>query len=136
MLNRRHIRVKVMQALFSSLSDDDIDINESLSFLDKSMHATYDLYLLMLTLMIEVQKKAQDYMQKQQKAYLATDRERFPNTAFINNYILHAISGNSEIPELMKRNKLDHWETHDEFVELIFREMLASELYQDYMKAV
>ena len=63
----------------------------------------------------------------------ATDRERFPNTAFINNYILHAISGNSEIPELMKRNKLDHWETHDEFVELIFREMLASELYQDYM---
>ena len=59
MLNRRHIRVKVMQALFSSLSDDDIDINESLSFLDKSMHATYDLYLLMLTLMIEVQKKAQ-----------------------------------------------------------------------------
>ena len=67
MLNRRHVRVKVMQVIyaFRGTESDDLKINQK--FLLESMENMYNLYLLILSLLIEIQAKAEDHLIKSQK---------------------------------------------------------------------
>ena len=67
MLNRRHIRLKIMQLIYALKISDfnyDKDINHQLF---KSLEDIYDLYLVLISLMIEVQIKAETYLKIAQK---------------------------------------------------------------------
>lgn len=56
MLNRRHIRIKVMQTLFAFDGNEASNFNTDQKFLMESMDGMYDLYLLMMSLFIEIHK--------------------------------------------------------------------------------
>ena len=61
MLSRRHIRVKVMQVLYAFNGTESDDFGKDKRFLMSSIDNMYNLYLLNISLLIEVQKKAEDY---------------------------------------------------------------------------
>ena len=56
MINRRHIRVKVMQSVYAILQSKNDDIVREEKFLKHSILKMYDLYVLNLILLVEVQK--------------------------------------------------------------------------------
>ena len=64
MLNRRHIRIKVMQVIYAFSQGEADDTKKNEKFLLQSMENMYNLYLLILSLLIEVQRKADDYQKK------------------------------------------------------------------------
>lgn len=76
MLNRRHIRIKVMQVVYASKGGENANIQKDEKFLLNSMESMYNLYLLMISLLIEVQKKAEDRLVKSQQKHLATSEEK------------------------------------------------------------
>ena len=133
MLNRRHIRIKVMQLLyaFKGTENDDIKIQERL--LMKSMESLYNLYLLTLTMLIEVQLKAEDFLLKSQQKHLATSAEKNPNKKFINNVVIKALRDNALLMDTVKSRKADNWKLDNEYVEVIFKDILKSEIYHEYM---
>lgn len=133
MLNRRHIRIKVMQVIYAFSQGEADDIKKNEKFLLQSMGNMYNLYLLILSLLIEVQKKAEDYQKKVQQKHLATQEDRNPNRKFVNNELLLMLRHNKMLNEKLKSEKINNWELDSEYVEVIFRSLLDSEIYKDYM---
>jgi N utilization substance protein B len=94
----------------------------------------YDLYLITLSLLIEVQKKAEDHLAKTQKKFLATQEEKNPNYKFINNKVLALIKDDNTLKNELENRKLDYWYLDFEYVDIIFKAILESYIYKDYMK--
>ena len=133
MLNRRHIRIKVMQIVYAFKGNESDDLKKDERFLLKSIDSMLDLYFALITLLIEVHKKAETHLQKSQQKHLATSEEKNPNKKFINNEVLLQLKNSSLLKEVLEKRKLNFWDLDGEYVDVIFKELMSSELYKDYM---
>ncbi len=133
MLTRRHIRVKVMQSLYSIGQTQSDNLDKEEKFLLFSIEQMYDLFLINLQLLVEIRKHAADFLTKSQKKYLATSEEKNPNTKFINNEVLLFLEKNLQLKEEIDRKKLNCWELDSEYVSILWKAIQESELYEDYM---
>ena len=134
MLNRRHIRIKVMQSLFAFNGTESDDFSKDEKFLFHSINSMYDLYLLILSLMIEIQSKAKDQLERSQNKILATAEDKNPNRKFANNALLELIAGNQRLREDIKKRKLNYWDLDFEYVDLIYKAIIQSDAYRTYMQ--
>jgi N utilization substance protein B len=133
MLNRRHIRIKVMQIIYAFKGNESDDLKKDERFLLKSIDSMLDLYFVLTSLLIEVQKKAEIHLKKSQTKHLATKEDKNPNRKFINNEVLLQLKNNTSIKEALEKRKLNYWEFDNEYVDIIFKELIKSDLYKDYM---
>ncbi|NNF83368.1 MAG: antitermination protein NusB, partial [Flavobacteriaceae bacterium] len=76
MLNRRHIRIKVMQLLFAFRGTESDDLKKYENMLQRSMDGMFELYLLVISLLLEVRLRAVEYTKLERKKHLATAAER------------------------------------------------------------
>ncbi|WP_274475857.1 transcription antitermination factor NusB [Mangrovimonas aestuarii] len=134
MLNRRHIRIKVMQSIYAFNGHESDDFGKDQKFLLYSIDNMYKLYLLMLSTLTEVQKMAQDHMDKTQKKHLATEADRNPNKKFVNNEVLQMLNENNLLSESIDRYNAKNWELDNEYIDIFFKEIRNSELFSDYMQ--
>ncbi|WP_298556349.1 transcription antitermination factor NusB [uncultured Algibacter sp.] len=134
MLNRRHIRVKVMQTLYAFKGSESDDFSKDQKFLLFSIDNMYNLYLLLMSLLIEVQKRAESDLQKKQKKHLATKEDKDPNRKFVNNQLLKLLKDNFSLKEQLEANKITNWELDGEYIDIIFKDIISSDLYKEYMK--
>ena len=134
MLSRRHIRVKVMQTLYAFKGSESDDLSKDQKFLLFSIDNMYNLYLLLISLLIEVQKRAENDLQKKQKKHLATKEDKDPNRKFVNNQLLKLLVNNLQFNDQLERYGVTNWELDGEYVDIIFKAIVASDLYKDYMK--
>ena len=134
MLNRRHIRVKVMQTIYAFKGSESDDFAKDQKFLLFSIDNMYNLYLLLMSLLIEVQKRAESDLQKKRNKHLATKEDKDPNKKFVNNQILRLLKENIQLREQLEVKKITNWELDDEYVDIIFKDIISSDLYADYMK--
>ncbi|MDD7884834.1 transcription antitermination factor NusB [Flavivirga sp. 57AJ16] len=134
MLNRRHIRVKVMQTLYAFKGGESDDFTKDQKFLLFSIDNMYNLYLLLISLLLEVQKRAEDDLQKKKKKHLATKEDRDPNKKFVNNQLLKSLRDNLRLKDQLDSHKINDWELDDEYVDVIFKAIVKSDLYKDYMQ--
>jgi len=133
MLNRRHIRIKVMQIIYSFKGTESDDLMRYDRFLLKSIDSMLDLYFVLMSLMIEVHKQAESFIDKSQKKHLATKEDKNPNRKFLNNEVLLQLKTNETLVDIIKDRSLNFWELDNEYVDLIFKTLLNSDLYKDYM---
>lgn len=133
MLTRRHIRIKVMQTLYAFDGSESDDFKKEEKFLVQSLENMYDLYLMQLSLLIEIQNRAEDFLQKVKKKHLATEEEKNPNKKFITNRVLLMLKNNEALKKEFETRKIDFWYLDFEYVDVIFKEILESDLYKDYM---
>ena len=136
MINRRHIRVKVMQSVYALLQSHNDDIVKEEKFLKHSILKMFDLYVLNLQLMVEVQKLASKKIELSKKKILATKEDLKPNTKFIDNRILNSIAESISLESYIEANKLSNWDLDDEYVKIIFEDLQKSELYKRYLDTV
>ena len=134
MLNRRHIRVKVMQTMYAFKGGESDDFRKDQRFLLFSIDNMYNLYLLLISLLLEVQKRAEDDLQKKQKKHLATQEDKDPNRKFVNNELLKSLKDNIQLNDELETHKITNWELDSEYVDIIFKAITTSDLYKDYMQ--
>jgi len=133
MLNRRHIRVKVMQTIYALKGNENDNLKKDEQFLLQSIESMYDLYLLIMSLFVEVQSQTEAYLTKSQKKHLATSQDKNPNKKFINNTVLSHLKNNKLFQQELENRKINNWKLDNEYVDIIFKELLESELYKIYM---
>jgi N utilization substance protein B len=122
-----------MQALYAFKGNESEDLKVSDSFLNHSLNSMYDLYLSILSLIVEVHKKAEDHQNKTQKKFLATQAEKNPSQKFLNNEVLVMLSSNESLKAELEHRKLNPWYLDFEYVDLTFKAISESDLYKDYM---
>ena len=136
MINRRHIRVKVMQSMYAMLHSHNDDIIREEKFLKHSILKLYELYVLNLQLLVEVQKLAAKKIALSKKKILATQEDLRPNTKFINNRVIKIISKSVSLGDFISFNNLENWELNGEYVKIIFDQLQQSDLYKKYLDTV
>ena len=135
MINRRHIRVKVMQSAYALLQSKSDNLVKEEKFLYYSIDKMYDLYALLLRLLVEVRNLENNHIQISQKKFLATPEEKKPNLKFINNEVIQLLDESVSLNDYVAAHKLTNWELDDEYVREIWKLTKESNAYASYMKS-
>ena len=135
MINRRHIRVKVMQSAYALLQSKSDNLVKEEKFLYHSIDKMYDLYALLLRLLVEVRDLEKKHIQISKKKYLATPEELNPNSKFIDNEVFQLIDESVSLNDYLELHNLSNWKLDDEYVKEIWKLTKESDLYANYMQA-
>ena len=135
MINRRHIRVKVMQSVYATLQSQNDDLTKEEKFLIHSIEKMADLHALLLNLFVEVQEMASKYIEITKKKHLASATEKNPSTKFINNQVINIFKESVSLNDYIEKKKLNNWKTDDEFVRVVWDLIRESKAYEDYLKS-
>lgn len=150
MLNRRHIRTKVMQSIFEMQLTKNEDLNSSYQKLQTSCDNMYDLYLLQYQLFVVILNKAKALNTTTQKSFLSENKKGHIHR-LANNVYLNHIASNKELAMLIedkkmavlnindkgerlevKEKSLSNWELDDEYATIFLKEILSSSFYLEY----
>lgn len=134
MLNRRHIRVKVMQSIYAMHQNSSDNLEKEEKFLFLSIENIQDLYLMMLSSLVEIKKAEADFIDKSSKKHLATKEERNPNKKFINNMVLEVLSENNSLSIALEDRKINNWTNNDDYILILLDAIKKSKLYETYMR--
>ncbi len=134
MLNRRHIRVKVMQSIYAMHQNGSDNLEKEEKFLFHSIENIQDLYLIMLSSLVEIKKAEEDFIDKSSKKHLATQEERNPNKKFINNAVLDILSENNSLSIALEDRKITNWKNNDDYILILLDAIKKSRLYDTYMR--
>lgn len=134
MLNRRHLRIKVLQGLYAHYQADDSDVLQIEKGIFKSIERMHDLYLRLLLVFPELKHQAILRMEEAKQKVLPTEDDLNPNTKFIDNELLALIESNTELRRLAEMNKLN-WqgEEEQEIFKKLFNQIRKSDVYKEYM---
>jgi len=132
MLTRRHLRIKVMQSLYSFFNKDEKDIHKELLFFKNSIKDTFSLYILLLSYL----KAFYDYSLKQKKdmkkvkTLIVDDKFKF----LLQNSVLRFISKHNSLNRYMSKIKIDDWKVNFDYVISNYEKLLTSNLFESYIK--
>ena len=123
-----------MQSIYAMHQNGSDNIEKEEKFLNYSIESVMDLYLIILSTLIELQRKEVAFLELSSKKHLATPEERKPNTKFINNAILQLLKESSAIESAIKSKNITNWVANDDAILLLLQDIKQSALYNNYMK--
>lgn len=132
MLNRRYLRIKVMQALYAFFQSDNKDLGKGEREMFGSIERIYDLYILMLLLFVEVRDLAENAIEEGKNKRLPTPQDLNPNTKFIDNPFLRQLAANTQLGKEATKRAIN-WQGEGELVKKVFNQIRNSEEYVRYM---
>ncbi|GAB5557962.1 MAG: transcription antitermination factor NusB [Schleiferiaceae bacterium] len=146
MLTRRHIRIKVMQALYGYFQEGATDQVPYLKSLQESLDKIYQLYLLELSALGQFHASAQTFVENAKKKHLPTQEDLNPNLRFIQNPAMRALRYNRQMLAALERIVLENkktdvdlskfsWQNHDDLFQKSYLEFRESDEYHNYMNA-
>ena len=121
-----------MQSLYSLARNDVNNMSAEKKFLNKSMTDMYDMFLLNLSLLVEVKNQAVDFIERSRSKHLPTQQDINPNLNFVENKLLKQIEESEEYNELLEKKKLTHWFREPGYIQMLWNELRNSELYKNY----
>ena len=135
MINRRHIRVKVMQSVYAMIKSYDDDVLKEEKFIKHSIKRMFDLYVLLLDLLVEVQKLAEEKQEISKKKYLATKEDLSPNRKFVENKLIKKIAESTSLTLYKEAQNLDNWSKDDEYIKIIWDLLQNSDIFSEYLNS-
>jgi N utilization substance protein B len=132
MLNRRYLRIKVMQALYAFFQSDNKDMAKGEREMFHNIEKIYDLYIIMLLLILEIRDFAENTLEDAKVKKLPTKEDLDPNTKFIENRFIKQLATNQQLLKQANNRKLN-WQTDPELVKKVFLQIRGSEEFARYM---
>lgn len=133
MLNRRFLRIKVMQALYAFFQHENAEPAFFEKELFKSLDKIYDLYLTLLALLADLNHVSLLIIDENKNKRVPTKEDLHPNMRFANNILLKAVSNNPELKALLEKRKIS-WQSDFDIVRKIFNNVRNSKPYKAYMQ--
>ena len=120
-----------MQVLYAQTTNSTEE--DSASQLQNSMEHMYKLYLLMTSLLIKLRERAIDHQKRSEKKYIKTQEDVNPNMRFVDNFLLQKLAEDTALKAELESHKIQYWEQDGEYVELIYQDLIKSDLYESFM---
>lgn len=108
-------------------------IEKEEKFLFNSIENINNLYLTILSALVELQKHEIDFIEKSKKKHLVTKEELNPNTKFIDNRALNILVESNSLSMALEDKKINNWKLNDDYVILLLNDVKASDVYKNYM---
>jgi N utilization substance protein B len=122
-----------MQSIYAMHQKNSDEIEKEEKFLLNSIDNILDLYLIMISALIEIQKKETQFLATSSKKHLATAEEKNPNKRFVNNEVLQLLADSNSVSIALENRKINNWTQNDDYIIILLNEVKKSALYQKYM---
>ena len=132
MISRRIIRIKVLQILYAFYSSPETSINNTEKELFFSLQKTYDLYHYLMSLVVEIEKFAEERIDLGLKKHRPTSAELAPNTRFIKNQLIQQLKENTSLNKYLEAAKLS-WANNEDLIRKLYLALVEQDFYKEYM---
>ncbi|MEZ0451352.1 transcription antitermination factor NusB [Sphingobacterium thalpophilum] len=133
MLNRRHLRVKVVQTLYAYSLSEDKDIKTFEKALLKNVDEVYEMYIWTLNLLDEVADYVLIDAEGRANKFLPTEKDLSLTTKLSTNTFIESLRQNPQYAEGVKKYKIS-WSFDPEIVRTVFLQLKDSEAYLEYLQ--
>ena len=134
MLSRRLLRIKVLKALYTHFKSETDSMNVSEKNLLFSVTKTYELYLQLLSLAVDVADYAVSRIELGRKKMLPTESELNPNMRFVENAAVQKIRDCEALCDTLEMHSLG-WSQYPEVIKRLYNCLEQSDFYKEYMSA-
>ena len=135
MLSRRHIRLKVMQSLYSyfSAKEDNMPVAERAML--KHINEVVELNLVIIALLLELVKHADSFYEEGKKKHLPTEADLNPNRRFVDNELIALIREDKALMDRVSRVSGIWLKNDHDIIRKLFAELHKSEQYTKYISS-
>ncbi|HEY9113949.1 MAG TPA: transcription antitermination factor NusB [Bacteroidales bacterium] len=134
MLYRRHLRIKVLQALYAYYSDSSADLSSGERQLLQSINKLYELFIYQLSFLLEVKRFAEQRVEDNKLKYYPTKDDLDPNLKFVRNKVFELIENNKDFQRKEAAFKVN-WGQENELVRRFYNTLRESDIYSEYMNS-
>ena len=135
MLNRRFLRIKVLQALYAYIESGETNINNGIKNLLESIDKLYELFIWQLSFLVETKRFAENKITENKHKYIPTYEDLHPNLKYVNNRLLNLIEDNADFKKHEAALKINWADDHQDVVKKYFTMMKDTPEYKKYMAA-
>tara|TARA_R110001632_G_scaffold66891_1_gene157250 strand:+ start:11278 stop:12183 length:906 start_codon:yes stop_codon:yes gene_type:complete len=125
-----------MQSVYAMIQSHNDDIVKEEKFVKHSIKKMFDLYVLLLQLLVEVQRLAEQKQEISKKKYLATKEDLSPNRKFVENKLIKKLAESNSLLLHIEAHKLNNWLLDDEYVKIIWEKLQKSDLFSRYLNTI
>ncbi|WP_064714072.1 transcription antitermination factor NusB [Flavobacterium succinicans] len=122
-----------MQSIYAMHQNGSDNLEKEEKFLFYSIDNILDLYLTMVSSLLEICKKEQVFLHLSSQKHLATPQERKPNEKFIKNAVFQILAENNSLSIAMENRKINTWSLNDDYIIILLNAIKESKLYAKYM---
>lgn len=122
-----------MQSIYAMHQNGADNLEKEEKFLFYSIDNILDLYLTMVSSLLEICKKEQVFLHLSSQKHLATPQERKPNEKFIKNAVFQILAENNSLSIAMENRKINNWSLNDDYIIILLNAIKESKLYAKYM---
>ncbi|WP_443147238.1 transcription antitermination factor NusB [Pedobacter sp. GR22-6] len=132
MLNRRHLRIKALQNIFAWHMTDKRELASAKKALMLSIDNVYEMYIWMLSLLVEVTEYTSIDAIERANKHLPTAEDLNPNMKLLNNKFTVTLKANPDFNAAVHKYKIN-WMADPEFVKAIFNTLKVTPEYAAYL---
>ena len=133
MLSRRHIRVKVMQSLYAYFSTKENNMPAAEKSMLKHIEEVVELNLVILSLLVELVKYADNFFEDGKKKHLPTEADLNPNRRFVENKVIALIREDQALMDKIAKVSGIWLKNDHNVIRKLFKQLLQSDLYKNYI---
>lgn len=135
MLNRRHLRIKVLQSLYAYFQSEDKDYTVAERELFEAIDRIYDLYVYLLLTFAEVKLQAERRIEENKKKIRPKEEDLNPNLKFVSNRIIDQLERSESLRRASEDAKIN-WlgDENQEMFRKMFLTIRDSETYFEHME--
>ncbi|MBR3699752.1 MAG: transcription antitermination factor NusB [Bacteroidales bacterium] len=135
MLNRRFLRVKVLQQIYAYHQAEETDLLAAERRLLDSVDSLYELFIRQLTFWVEVKCFAERRIEENMHKNFPTQEDLNPNRKFVNNRVINALENNRDLQALQEKYKINWDNDREDFIRGFYNRMREYPEYQEYMNS-
>ena len=132
MINRRFLRVKVLQAVYAYQESGEDVVENGVKHLIDSIEKLKDLFVWQLSFLVETKRFAENRIEENKRKNFPTQEDLNPNTRYIENRVLNVLENNKDLRKEEERLKIN-WANHQDIVRGFYNKMRETEEYKQYM---
>lgn len=133
MISRRHIRLKVLQSLYSFSLVYNISIEDAAKKMINQFDDICRLQLTLVSFLIKLVEYADIFLNQQKNKHFPSKQDLNPNKRFINNNIMQWFVLNKNLTKKLDLVK-NIWENEDyDIIRTTFMRLYKSKLYKEYI---
>lgn len=132
MLYRRHLRIKVLQALYSWYTGGVTDVVLGEKQLLESIDKLHELFVYQLSFLVEIKRFAEIRIEENKQKFYPTEDDLNPNLLFVQNKVLNAIEQNNDFI-LAESNLKINWKDETDMILKFYNLLKSQEFFINYM---
>ena len=134
MLNRRHLRIKILQAFYAYYQSDNQSYPAGEKELYHSINKMYDMYLYLLLIFSELKRHASIKIEETKRSKFLENNTELLNLNFVNNKLILALEESTQLKSIAKDSKIS-WigDVEQDLIKKIYKSIVESDIFKEIL---